>query len=37
MMKNIACSFALLAPLTLGTITASAQDALKVVIGQINN
>ena len=37
MRKNVACSLALLAPLTLGTITASAQDALKVVIGQINN
>jgi NitT/TauT family transport system substrate-binding protein len=37
MMKNVAYSLALLAPLSLGTITASAQDALKVVIGQINN
>jgi NitT/TauT family transport system substrate-binding protein len=37
MMKNTAYSLVLLAPLAFGAITASAQDALKVVIGQINN
>lgn len=37
MIKQIAYSLAMLAPLAFGATTASAQDALKVVIGQINN